>query len=84
MKLPIIKRIATDYDLAETDLYGAVRVLETIAQARGVSEEELDVIGELISNIEGAKVVIDQNRHYGVPMKEALNKFMQRVTKSVQ
>ena len=53
MKLPIIKKIATDQNLLETDLYNAVKVLESIAQARGVSEEELDVIGELISNIEG-------------------------------
>lgn len=80
MKLPVIKSIATDYNLAETDLEGAVKVLETISRARGVSEEELDVIGELISNIEGAKVVIDQNRHYGVPTKDALNAFMKRVT----
>jgi hypothetical protein len=83
MRLPIIKRIATDYDLAQDDLYGAVRVLETISRARGVSEEELDVIGELISNIEGAKIVVDQNRNYGVPTKDALNTFMKRVINSV-
>ncbi len=47
MRLPVIKRIATDYDLAEADLYGAVKVLETISRARGVSEEELDVIESL-------------------------------------
>ena len=83
MRLPIIKRIATDYDLVEADLYGAVKVLETISRARGVSEKELDVIGELISNIEGAKVVVDQNRNYDVPTKDALNKFMKRVINSV-
>ena len=83
MRLPIIKRIATDYDLVEADLYGAVKVLETISRARGVSEGELDVIGELISNIEGAKVVVDQNRNYDVPTKDALNKFMKRVINSV-
>ena len=80
MRLPIIKRIATDYDLVEADLYGAVKVLETISRARGVSEEELDVIGELISNIEGAKVVVDQNRNHSTPIKDALNTFMKRVT----
>ena len=83
MRLPIIKRVATDYDLSEADLYGAVKVLESISRARGVSEEELDVIGELISNIEGAKVVVDQNRNYGVPTKDALNTFMKRVINSV-
>jgi hypothetical protein len=83
MKLPIIKSIATDYTLAEADLYAAVKVLETIGEARGVSEEELDVIGELISNIEGAKVVVDQNRNYNIPVKDALNKFMKRVINSI-
>ncbi len=80
MRLPIIKRISTDYTLAEADLYAAVKVLETIGEARGVSEEELDVIGELISNIEGAKVVVDQNRNHSMPIKDALNTFMKRVT----
>ena len=80
MRLPVIKRISTDYTLAEADLYAAVKVLETIGEARGISEEELDVIGELISNIEGAKVVVDQHRNYGIPTKEALNAFMKRVT----
>jgi hypothetical protein len=84
MKLPIIKTIVSDENLADTDLYAAVRVLETLAEARGLSEEELNVIGELISNIEGAKIVWDDHRHYGTPLKDALNKFMQRVLKSVQ
>ena len=84
MKLPIIKTIVSNENLAENDLYAAVRVLETLAGARGLSDDELDVIGELISNIEGAKVVQEDHIHYGTPLREALNKFMQRVINSVK
>jgi hypothetical protein len=84
MKLPIIRTIASDDNILEGDIKTTVRVLEKIATARGLKSEELDVIGELISNLEGAKVVVEDYRHYGTPLKEALNKFMQRVIKSTQ
>ena len=45
---------------------------------------ETNNLDELISNLEGAKVVVEDHRHNGTPLKEALNKFMQRVIKSVQ
>lgn len=79
MKLPIIKTIVSNDELADVDFKAAVRVLETLSESRGLSEQELDTIGELISNIEGAKVVWDDHKHYGTPLREALNKFMQRV-----
>lgn len=84
MKLPIIRTIASDDSILEGDIKTTIRVLEKLATARGLKSEELDVIGELISNLEGAKVVVEDHRHYGTPLKEALNKFMQRVIKSVQ
>ena len=61
-----------------------VRTYLRTYESRGIKDQELDVIGELISNIEGAKVVIDDHRHYGTPLREALNKFMQRVINSVK
>ena len=84
MKLPVIKTVASDDSILEGDIKTTVRVLEKISEARGLKEQELDVIGELISNLEGAKIVIQDHRHYGTPLKEALNKFMQRVIKSTQ
>jgi len=84
MKLPIIRTIASDDSILEGDIKTTIRILEKLATARGLKPEELDIIGELISNLEGAKVVVDDHRHYGTPLKEALNKFMQRVIKSVQ
>jgi len=83
MRLPVIKAVASDDSITEQELNNTVRVLEIISESRGTKSEELDVIGELISNIEGAKIVIDDHRHYGTPLKEALNKFMKRVINSV-
>jgi len=84
MKLPVIRTLASDDKILEGDLKTTVRVLEKISEARGLKDQELDVIGELISNLEGAKIVIDDHRHYGTPLKEALNKFMKRVINSVK
>jgi|TARA_R100000030_G_scaffold70879_1_gene54505 hypothetical protein len=84
MKLPVIKKLASDRTISEDDINKAIKILEIISDARGVKEEELDVIGELISNLEGSKIVINEHRHYGVPLKEALNKFMQRVINSIK
>jgi len=84
MRLPVIKTIASDDSILEGELRTTVRILEKISDSRGIKDQELDVIGELISNIEGAKVVIDDHRHYGTPLREALNKFMQRVINSVK
>jgi len=84
MKLPIIRTLVQNDNLSDTDFQAATRVLETIAGARGLTEEELDVIGELLSNIEGAKRVWDDYRNVGTPLRDALNKFMQKVIKSTK
>ena len=83
MKLPVIKAVASDNSITEQELNSTLKVLEMISEARGIKSEELDVIGEIISNIEGAKIVMDDHRHYGTPLKEALNKFMKGVINSV-
>ena len=84
MKLPVIRNIASDRTITEDNINTTIKVLETISESRGVKDQELDVLGELISNLEGAKIVIDEHRHYGVPLKEALNRFMQRVINSIK
>ena len=83
MRLPIIKAIASNDSISQSDLTTTVETLESISAARGLNDKELDVIGELISNIEGAKIVIEDYRHYGTPLREALNKFMKRVINSI-
>ena len=52
--------------------------------SRGISSKELNVIGELLSNLEGAKIVIKENRNEGLPLRDSLNKFMKRVINSTK
>tara|TARA_B100000683_G_scaffold252069_1_gene268648 strand:- start:284 stop:538 length:255 start_codon:yes stop_codon:yes gene_type:complete len=80
MRLPVIKHLNNLIDEYDKDyIEKTLLVLESIIDARGIKEEELDVIGELISNLEGSlevKKLIDK----GMSQKEALNTFMKRVT----
>lgn len=82
MRLPIIKKLVeSDFDV---DFFEeTVEVLDAICDARGIKDEELDVLGEMISNIEGAKVVLEDIQYNNTPQKEALNAFMKRVLKAV-
>jgi hypothetical protein len=77
MRLPIIKHLV-EQDFDEDYFEETVEVLVSLADARGIKDEELDTIGELVSNLEGAIVVKKQIKE-GVPQKEALNQFMKRV-----
>jgi len=84
MKLPVIRSLASDRKISIKDINIAISILETIGMSRGISKQELNVIGEILSNLEGSKIVIEEHRHYGKPLKESLNKFMQRVINSVK
>lgn len=80
MRLPIIKHVSNFIEKNDEDwVVETLELLEDICDARGIKDEELDVIGEMMSNLEGAlevKKLIDQ----GMTQKEALNEFMKRVT----
>ena len=80
MRLPIVKHLSNLIDEYDKDyIEETLLVLEKLIDARGIKEEELDVIGELISNLEGSlevKKLIDK----GMSQKDALNTFMKRVT----
>ncbi len=83
MRLPIIKHInefvkENDADFVEE----AIEVLEHLSEAKGIKDEELDVIGELISNMYGA-LEVQKMIAEGQPEKEALNDFMKRVMGSI-
>lgn len=82
MRLPIIKALV-ESDLDEDYFLEAVESLLVISEARGIKDEELDVIGELISNLEGAKTVLKEIKQNNTPLKEALNAFMKRVQNSI-
>jgi hypothetical protein len=83
MKLPVIKHL-TQF-IAENDrdyLVEAIEVLEALTEVPSLKDEELDVIGELISNMYGA-LEVDTMMKDGTDKKEALNTFMQRVLGSI-
>ena len=82
MRLPIIKQLVTSGEFDEDYLIETEEVLLAIAEARGIKDEELDVIGELVSNISGAIEVMKEIKA-GTPEKEALNDFMKRVMGSI-
>ncbi|MCH5721342.1 DUF6952 family protein [Niabella hibiscisoli] len=52
MKLPVIRQIQRNCSPAQIE--NTIAVLESISEASSIKEEELDIIGELISNCCGA------------------------------
>lgn len=83
MRLPIIKQLVQSGEFDEDYMEEAVEILLCISDARGMKDEELEVIGEMISNISGAQEVLIEMKK-GTPQKEALNGFMKRVMGSIK
>lgn len=83
MKLPVIKHLTNFIERNDEDyLIETIETLEDLTELSSLKDEELDVIGELISNMYGALEVNKAVRE-GVPKKEALNAFMSRVLGSI-
>ena len=83
MKLPIIKHLTSFIEENDSDyLLETIETLEALTEVPSLKDEELDVIGELISNIYGA-LEVDKMIKEGTPKKEALNSFMKRVLGSI-
>ena len=59
-----------------------VETLEAITEVPSLKDDELDVIGELLSNLYGA-VEVQKEIQDGKSQKEALNGFMKRVLSSI-
>ncbi len=59
-----------------------METLEYLIDAPGLKDEELDVIGELLSNFSGA-VEVHREIKAGKSQRDALNDFMKRVTGSI-
>lgn len=84
MKLPIIKHLTGFIEENDEDyIIEAMEVLESMIEIPSLKDEELDVIGELLSNFSGALEVKQMMREQGVSQKDALNAFMKRVTGSI-
>ena len=79
MRLPIIKHLTNFIEKYDQDyIEETLTVFEDLIDARGIKDEELDVIGELMSNMEGA-LEVQKLIKGGMTQKEALNDFMKRV-----
>lgn len=83
MRLPVIKHLTEFIDRNDEDyVIETQEVLEDLITSKGIKDEELNVIGELLSNMYGA-LEVNKLVRSGTPKKEALNKFMERVMGSI-
>ena len=83
MNLPVIKQLTQFVEENDVDyLLETVDVLESITEVASLKDEELDVIGELISNIYGA-IEVHKMIKDGQDKKTAINDFMKRVLGSI-
>ena len=79
MKLPIIKHLTNFIEQNDEDfVIETIETLESLSEVSSLKDEELDVIGEIISNMYGA-LEVQKMVNTGMPKKDALNTFMQRV-----
>ncbi len=83
MKLPVIKHLTQFIESNDEDyIVETIETLEALTEIPSLKDEELDVIGELISNMYGA-IEVNKMIKDGTPQKEALNGFMKRVLGSI-
>lgn len=84
MKLPVIKSLVEFIGQNDEDfVQETIEVLEHVSQAKGLKDEEIEVIGELISNMYGSLEVQKDIKKNGAAQKDALNSFMRRVMGSI-
>lgn len=79
MKLPVIKHLTQFVEENDADyIIETIAVLEHLTELESLKDEELDIIGELISNMYGA-IEVNKMIRDGKDKKTALNDFMKRV-----
>ena len=80
MKLPIIRQFYQTQTVE--NLEKTLEVLEAFSEFRGTTDEDLNVAGELITNICGA-LDVHANVANGMVERDALNSFAQKVLGSI-
>tara|TARA_B100001093_G_C26049423_1_gene685714 strand:- start:58 stop:315 length:258 start_codon:yes stop_codon:yes gene_type:complete len=84
MKLPLIKHLGKFIEDNDEDyILETIEVLEHISEFDGLKDNELDVLGECLSNLYGAIEVQKSIIEEGISKKDALNGFMKRVQGSI-
>ena len=83
MRLPLNKHIVDFIEENDADyIEECIQVLEHLTESSNIKDEEIDVIGELLSNLYGA-VEVNKAIENGETQKDALNGFMKRVQGSI-
>lgn len=83
MRLPIIKHVLGFIDENDEDyVVESIELLESMTEISNLKDEELDVMGELLSNLYGT-LEVNKMIKKGMDKKEAMNTFMKRVTGSI-
>ncbi len=83
MKLPIIKQLVQCAEQKDVSyLQTTSDTLENLIECDRLSDEEINVIGELLSNLSASMEVIKMMKE-GKTKTEAINAFMKRVVGSI-
>jgi hypothetical protein len=83
MRLPIIKHVLQFIEENDEDwVVETIELLESMTGISSLKDEELDVMGELLSNLYGT-LEVNQMIKDGTDKKEAMNAFMKRVVGSI-
>lgn len=79
MRLPIIKHVVGFIEENDEDWVNeTIELLESMTEIPSLKDEELEVMGELLSNLYGSLEVHKMVKD-GMDKKEAMNAFMKRV-----
>ena len=83
MRLPLIKHLVEFIEKNDQDyLNETIEVLEHLIDHPNLKDEELDVLGELLSNLYGS-IEVHNSIAAGEDKKKALNDFMKRVSSAI-
>ncbi len=80
MKLPVIRHLQRNNSVQQME--NCIEVLESFSDYSRIGEEELDIVGELITNLCGA-VEVHKMIEEGMPERDAANNFAQKVLGSI-
>lgn len=80
MKLPVIRHFQRNNSAAQ--IQNCIEVLESYSEYNRITDEELDMVGELITNLCGA-VEVHQMIEDGMLERDAANAFAKKVLSSI-
>jgi len=83
MRLPIIKHVLGFIEENDEDWVNeTIELLESMTEIASLKDEEIEVMGELLSNLYGSLEVHKMIKG-GMDKKEAMNAFMKRVVGAI-